>query len=106
MKTLCYSVRLKSLELISPICYKAVGFDGSSDLIPAKFVFGRDLDVEKSDAWWIAAWILDRKKLTFSRKKSATFSDDGKMIPTVSIEHHIPEKVDPVESNEIDSLEL
>lgn len=103
MNTLCYSVRLKSLELISPICYKAVGFDGSSDLIPAKFVFGRDLDVEKSDAWWIAAWILDRKKLTFSRKKSATFSDDGRMLPKITVEKHVPEKMNCVE-NFVESL--
>lgn len=106
MNILCYSVRLKSLELISPICYKAVGFDGSSDFIPAKFVFGRDFDVQKSDAWWIAAWILERKSLQYSTKKSATFSDDGRMLPKITVEKHIPEHIDPVESNEIKSLEL
>lgn len=103
MATLCYSVRLKSLELISPICYKAVGFDGSSDFIPAKFVYGPDMDVQKSDAWWIAAWILERKSLTYSHKKSAKFTDNGMMIPNVVVQEHVPEHVEPV-NNDIEDL--
>ena len=43
---------------ISPKAYKAVSFDGSSDIIPASQVFGQDHDVSKSDAYWISAWIL------------------------------------------------
>ena len=62
MKTLCYSVRLESLTRISDKAYKAVAFDGSSDVIPASQVFGQDWDVQKSDAYWISAWI----RFTFS----------------------------------------
>ena len=46
-KTKCYSVRLESLVRISPKAFKATAFDGSSDIIPASQVFGRDFEVEK-----------------------------------------------------------
>lgn len=58
MKTKCYSVRLQSLFSISDKAYKATAFDGSSDVLPASQVFGQDYDVQKSDAYWIAAWIM------------------------------------------------
>lgn len=61
MKTLCYSVRLESLVKISDKAYKATSFDGTTDIIPASQVFGQDYDVIKSDAYWISAWILDKK---------------------------------------------
>lgn len=58
MRTLCYSVRLESLVRISDKAFKATAFDGSSDIIPASQVFGRDYDVMKSYSWWISAWIM------------------------------------------------
>ena len=58
MKTKCYSVRLDSLVQISDKCYLATAFDGSEDYIPSKFIFGYDPAVQKSNAYWIAAWIL------------------------------------------------
>ena len=54
----CYSVRLESLVRISDKAYKATSYDGSSDIIPASQVFGRDYEVSKSEAWWFSAWIL------------------------------------------------
>jgi hypothetical protein len=71
MKTLCYSVRLASLTEISERCYKAKAFDGSEALIPKSQVFGEDNDVQKCDAYWISAWILERKDLQFSEKKES-----------------------------------
>ena len=71
MKTKCYSVRLDSLVQISDKCYLATAYDGSEDYIPAKFIFGYDPAVQKSNAYWIAAWILERKKLQYSAKKEA-----------------------------------
>ena len=84
MKTKCYSVRLKSLDLISDKAYKAVAFDGSSDIIPASQVFCPDLEVGKSDAWWISAWILEKKSIQYSTKKSAWFDKDGTRLETSS----------------------
>ena len=104
MKTMCYSVRLESLTRISDKAYKAVAFDGSSDVIPASQVFGQDLDVQKSDAYWISAWILSKKSIQYSSKKQAWFDESGKMLPTYTIERHIPDKVEAKESNEIDDL--
>ena len=104
MKTLCYSVRLESLTRISDKAYKATAFDGSSDIIPASQVFGQDWDVQKSDAYWISAWILSKKSIQYSAKKQAWFDESGKMLPTYTIERHTPEKVEAKQSNEIDDL--
>lgn len=76
MKTKCYSVRLQSLVSISDRAYKATAFDGSTAIIPKSQVFGLDYDVQKSDAYWIAAFILDKPdcKLQFSSKKVMWFN--------------------------------
>lgn len=104
MRILCYSVRLESLTRISDKAYKAVAFDGSSDVIPASQVFGQDWDVQKSDAYWISAWILEKKSIQYSAKKQAWFDENGKMLPTYTIERHTPDKVEAKQSNEIDDL--
>jgi hypothetical protein len=105
MRTKCFSVRLQSLISISDRAYKAVSYDGSSDIIPKSQVFGMDFDVQKSDAYWIAAWILEQKEIQYSRKKEAWFdSDTGDMLPNYKIEKHIPEKKEKVLSNEIKEL--
>lgn len=104
MKTLCYSVRLESLTRISDKAYKAVAFDGSSDVIPASQVFGQDWDVQKCDAYWISAWILSKKNLQYSSKKQAWFDENGNRLPTYTIERHVPDKIEAKESNEIEDL--
>lgn len=105
MKVKCYSVRLASLERISPLAYKAVAFDGSSAIIPASQVYGQDYEVMKSDAWWISAWILEKKNLQYSRKKSATFDKESRRrLPEIIIEKHHPDYVQPVKDNTIHDL--
>lgn len=105
MRVKCYSVRLARLEPVSALAYKAVSFDGNCDIIPASQIFGQDYEVVKSDAWWISAWILERKKLQYSHKKSATFDKDTRrMLPEITIERHHPDHVQPVEDNSIPDL--
>ena len=104
MRTLCYSVRLESLVRISDKAFKAIAFDGSSDIIPASQVFGMDYEVQKSDAYWISAWILEKKSIQYSSKKQAWFDENGHMMPTYTIERHTPEKKDAKESNVINEL--
>lgn len=60
-KIKCYSVRLESLVSISEKAYKAFAFDGSTAIIPKSMVFGQDFEVQKSDAYWIAAFILEKE---------------------------------------------
>jgi hypothetical protein len=95
MKTKCYSVRLQSLVSISDKAYKATAFDGSEAILPKSMVFGKDWDVQKSDAYWIAAWILEKKDLQYSNKKESWFDENGNMQPSYHIEKHVPEKVEP-----------
>lgn len=100
MKTKCYSVRLESLVSISDKAYRATSFDGSSDIIPKSQVFGMDYDVQKSAAYWIASWVLEKKDIQYSNKKEAWFdSDTGDMLPTYHIEHHTPIKKNPINNN-------
>lgn len=106
MKTKCYSVRLKSLDLISDKAYKAVAFDGSSDIIPSSQVFGPDLEVGKSEAWWISAWVLEKKSIQYSTKKSSWFEQDGTRLETssVTVYRHRPGKIAARPEHEIQEL--
>ena len=106
MRTLCYSVRLESLVRISDKAFKATAFDGTNDIIPASQVFGRDYEVMKSDAYWISAWILEKKSIQYSGKKQAGFVENGHQMPTYTIERHTPDKLEPKESNIIDELKV
>lgn len=72
-KTKYYSVRLESLISISPKAYKAIAYDGTSAIIPKSQVLGPDLEVQKSDAYWISAWILEKKDIQYSTKKVRWF---------------------------------
>lgn len=105
MKTKCYSVRLQSLVSISDKAYKAVCFDGSEDILPKSQVFGQDYEVQKSEAYWIAAWILEKKNLQYSSKKEAWFdSETGRMLPTYHIEKHVPNIVENINVKPIKEL--
>ena len=105
MRTECVSVRLESLFSISEKAYKAVAFDGSEAIIPKSQVFGRDYDVIKSEAWWISAWILEKKALQYSDKKRAWFDNESReRLPDIIVEKHRPERVEPLDNNEIENL--
>jgi hypothetical protein len=91
MNVKCLSVRLNGLTKISEKAYKAKAFDGSSAIIPASQIFGQDNEVSKSNAYWIAEWVLKDKQIQYSHKKTAWFdSDTRKRIPDFVIINHIP----------------
>lgn len=105
MVTKYYSVRLQSLASISDKAYIATAFDGSEAIIPKSQVIGPDCDVEKSDAWWISAWILEKKNLQYSGKKAAWFdTDTSKRMPDYTVERHSPSRKLPKENNIINQL--
>jgi hypothetical protein len=98
-KLKCYSVRLESLTSISDKAYKATSFDGSTAIIPKSMVVGQDYEVQKSDAYWISAWILEQKELQYSDKKEAWFDrETGRKLPTFTIEKHVPAKIEAKET--------
>lgn len=103
----CYSVKLQALISISAKCYKAVAFDGSEALIPKSQVYGQDWDVTKSDAYWIAAWFLEKEdiKIQYSIKKWTIFTKDGRNIGQIEFTHHVPKKLDPATINHDKNLE-
>lgn len=104
MKTLCISVRLSSLIQISLKAFLVRSFDGREDIIPKSCIFGRDYDVVKSEAYWIAAWILPKKGIQYSDKKQRWFDESGRMLPTYKVEHHKPKEIKPLADNTITDL--
>jgi len=74
-KIKCYSVRLESLTSISEKAYRATAFDGSTAVIPKSMVLGEDYEVQKSNAYWIATFILLKEdcSLQYSGKKAQWF---------------------------------
>lgn len=104
-KTLCYSVRLENLVEVSDKAYKARSFDGSVDILPKSCVFGEDYEVEKSNAFWIAAWILPKKQIQYSDKKQRWFNEKGNMLPTYKVERHAAKKIATIKDNTIQELE-
>lgn len=102
MKTKVISVRLQSLVSISDKAYKATSFDGSCDILPKSQVFECDYDVQKSDAYWISEWIMEKKNLQYSNKKIAWYNHETHKIEPnyeITIEHHIPEQKKPINSS-------
>lgn len=104
MRTLCYSVRLESLCEISEKAYKARSYDGNEAVLPKSCVFGQDLEVCKTEAYWIAAWILPEKSLQYSDKKQRWFDEDGRALPSYKVERHTPEKCKARKDNLLDEL--
>lgn len=108
MKTKVLSVRLQSLVSVSDKAYKATAFDGSTAILPKSQVFGQDYEVQKSDAYWIAEWILKQKDLQYSDKKVAWYNQDsGRLEPniTVIVEKHVPERIEIKEVEPIKELQ-
>ena len=106
MKVHCYSVRLSSLTRISDKCMLATAFDGSEALIPNSQIFGQDYSVNKSEAHWISAWILDKKDIQYSSKKEAWFdSESRKMVPHFVFTKKTPAKIEFTEVQPIKELE-
>lgn len=98
-KTKCYSVRLKNLTQISAKCWKAEDWQGETYLIPDSQFFGQDYSVSKSDAYWIASWIIDKEdcKLMVSTKKIGWYNPSkGIVEPNIIIEIEVkkPKKID------------
>ena len=105
MKVKCYSVRLESLVSISDRAFKARAFDGSTAILPKSQVFSMDFSIQKSDAYWISSWILEQKDLQYSTKKEAWFDKDShQMLPTYTVEKHVPTIVNPIKSVPDESL--
>ena len=110
MTTTCYSVQVKSLRSISRKAIVIEAPDGTSDIFPKSEIYGIDRDDLECDAYFIAEWILNRKKLTWTRnkKKDITNNNGGNLYasPTVfELETtHIPDYVPPVANNDIESL--
>lgn len=104
MRTKCYSVHIKSICDISDKAVKIEDFNGNSAIIPVSQIFD-EKDTGKSIIVWVAAWILEKKGLTYSRKNVAVYNDyTQKIEPYIIVEKIRPEKVEYTKSIPDDSL--
>lgn len=101
-KTKCYSVRILSMDSISDKAVKIQDFNGNTDIFPKSAIFGEDFEVQNSNAVWIAAWILEKKSITYSAKKESWF--DSAERNGVTIEKHTPEPIAPVDTEASEEL--
>ncbi|MDR0872243.1 MAG: hypothetical protein LBN27_02090 [Prevotellaceae bacterium] len=105
MKIKCYSVCFESLISITDKAYKVTCFDGTEAIIPKSRFFGQDTEKQRAEYYWVSAYILEDRKLQYSDKKVAWFESETKeMLPTYTVEHHTPEKIQPIENNIINEL--
>lgn len=102
---LCYSVKLVEYYRISPKATKIFSYDGGKLIIPTSCMLKPDPRAD--NAYWIAAWILDknRGKFQFSDKIKGWFDPRKRDVRQyIEIEIHEPEYVAPVKDNTIDEL--
>ena len=105
MRIKCYSVRVANISQISSKAYKVVSYNGAEDIVPTSCIYGRDWDVLKSEAYWIASWILEQKQIQYSCKKVAWFDKTTKKkLPTYEITNHLPVEIKAKDSNEINTF--
>lgn len=96
------SVRLKSLRSISPKAWLAEDYNGDKDVLPKRCVWP---DLKAENAYWVAEWILEKKTLTFSRKHDGWLDTESlRVSPVVIVEHHIPVRIEPKQTDADSSL--
>ena len=106
-KVKCYSVRLKSLRSISSKAYMAQDFAGNEAILPKSAVFNQDQEVSSSEAFWLAAWILEVKNLQYSTKKAGWYNPTTFQIEPhfeTVVEKHVPEKSEALPSQPLNNL--
>lgn len=102
---LCYSVRLKDYVQVSAKATKLFAYDGSTLVIPSCCMLRPDF--KKDNAYWIAAWVLDKnsKQFQFSTKRKGWYDPRKREVrPYIEIEYHEPSNIEPVSDNSIDEL--
>lgn len=91
-KVLCCSVRVKEIKDISDKAVLIVSYNGKEDVIPKSQIYGFDNSAQKSEAVWIAKWILEKKNLQYSKKKEMWIDTETGKHSKTSVKHHIPKK--------------
>ena len=83
--TKCISVRLKSFFPVKgKSVYIAYDYNGHKDVFPEMAYFGKDEDVKKGNAYWIAKWTLKKDETELNHKykpKIAYFDENRKRCP-------------------------
>lgn len=101
----CILVKLSEIADISQLAIKVKDFNGNTAIIPKSQVFGYE-GGDDYEACWVSEWILKQKHITFSHKHEAWFNTSTRKLSSQSkrVTHCTPAKLDPVESNLIESL--
>lgn len=93
----CYSVKVSELRPISPKAYLAVCFDGREIVIPRSQVFGLGGLSDRSESYWIAAWLVEKHRIQYSPKRVGWFN--GVTVRKAAfrkVERIVPPRIEPV----------
>lgn len=104
--TLCFKVRYEGLKRLSDKAVLIYSHNGASDIIPVSQIYWDDVD---SGIMYVSAWILEKKSIQYTKKGALWFTAYGCAVsatPEYKSIRHTPERVLPVESNEIEELKI
>lgn len=97
----CFCIKAKSIVDISAKCLKVSDYNGNEELIPKSQVYG--FSDGNSQCIWIAAWLVEKRTLTYSAKKEGWFDANGNNYSAIT-EKIVPEEVSPSKVEEIAEL--
>lgn len=100
-KIKCYSVRLRKVVNLSEKSFRVEDFDGGSDVLPKSQFFGKDDGAAGNDSYWVAAWLLPDKNLTYSTAREREFDrNQSSEKPRYNVITHIPAEIKVFEQRE------
>ena len=97
---ICYVVKLKEVSSISPKAYKVKDYQGNTEIMPK-----RQMCFKRGNEWWCSRWILSKKSLVYSTKSICNVDFmNMKEIPMITVETHIPKKIEFDGTRDIEEL--
>lgn len=94
----CYLIKLAELRHITDKACLAVCFDGREAVIPKSQIFGCGPE-GKSESFWVAAWIVERKGLQYSPDRTGWYDPKTQITPKIQfkkIERRVPVRHEPI----------
>lgn len=97
---ICYVVKLKEVQSVSPLAFKVKDYQGNVEIIPKSHMC-----LKRGNEWWCSRWILSKKSLVYS-VKSICNVDFRTMTekPMITIETHTPKRIIPNGTRDIKEL--
>ena len=97
---ICYVVKLKEVQSVSPLAYKVIDYQGNKEIIPKS-----QMCFKRGNEWWCSRWILSKKSLVYSVKSLCDVDfRNMREKPMITIETKVPEKIEFDGTRDIEEL--